>query len=150
MPRSAGRWLVAQVAALHSPEDVQVCVLTGTAGQAAWEWVRWLPHCRPAEGQNCAVLIGNDAETVAARIAELTAIIKARHQALREQGRARFGPDIVVVFDGSRRLRSLPGAVGVLREGPPGGRVQHLPGRRRAAAARPSARRWPSPARTAR
>ena len=70
-PRAAGRWLVAQVAALHSPEDVRVCVLTGASGQAAWEWVRWLPHCRPAEGQNCAVLAGNDAETVAARIAEL-------------------------------------------------------------------------------
>ena len=124
MPRSAGRWLVAQVAALHSPEDVQICVLTGTAGQDAWAWARWLPHGRPAEGQNCAVLIGNDAETVATRIAELTAIIKARSQALREQGtrgRTRFGPDIVVVFDGSRRLRSLPGTVTILREGAPAG-----------------------------
>jgi S-DNA-T family DNA segregation ATPase FtsK/SpoIIIE len=121
VPRAAGRWLVAQVAALHSPEDVQVCVLTGTSGQAAWEWARWLPHCRPAEGQNCAVLIGNDAETVAARIAELQAIIAARQQASREQGRGRFGPDIVVVFDGSRRLRSLPGVVGILREGPAAG-----------------------------
>jgi hypothetical protein len=65
------------------------------------------------------VLIGADAEMVAARIAELTAIIKARYQALREQGRGvRFGPDVVVVFDGSRRLRSLPGAVAILREGP--------------------------------
>jgi S-DNA-T family DNA segregation ATPase FtsK/SpoIIIE len=124
IPRSAGRWLVAQTAALHSPEDVQICVLTGTAGQDSWEWARWLPHCRPAEGQNCAALIGSDAETVATRIAELTAIIKARSQALREQGnlgRVRFGPDIVVVFDGSRRLRSLPGTVGILREGPPVG-----------------------------
>ena len=115
MARAAGRWLVAQVAALHSPEDVQVCVLTGANGQAAWEWARWLPHCRPAEGQNCAVLIGNDAETVAARIAELQAIIAARQQAPREQARGR---DLVVVFDGSRRLRSLPGALQVLREGP--------------------------------
>ena len=118
LPRAAGRWLVAQVAALHSPEDVQVCVLTGAAGQAAWEWVRWLPHCRPGLGQNCVALAGTDAETVAARIAELTAIIKARSQALREQGPGCSGPDIVVVFDGSRRLRSLPGAVGILREGP--------------------------------
>ena len=125
VPRSVGRWLVTQVASLHSPEDVQVCVLTGAEGQAAWEWVRWLPHCRPAqcwpaEGQNCAMLIGADAETVAARIAELQAIITARGKALREHGVAegRFGHDIVVVFDGSRKLRSLPGAIGVLREGP--------------------------------
>ena len=41
--------------------------------------------------------------------------------ALREHGHGRFGPDIVIVFDGSRRLRSLPGAVGILREGPPAG-----------------------------
>ena len=121
MPRSLGRWLVAQVAALHSPEDVQICVLTGTAGQAAWEWVRWLPHCRPAEGQNCAVLIGNDAETVAARIAELQAIIADRQKTPGEQGQGRPGREIVVVFDGSRRLRSLPGAIQVLREGPPAG-----------------------------
>ena len=30
----------------------------------------------------------------------------------------RFPTDIVVVFDGSRKLRSLPGAIQVLREGP--------------------------------
>ena len=119
-PRSAGRWLVAQVAALHSPEDVQICVLTGVSGQSAWEWVRWLPHGRPAEGQDCAVLVGNDAETVAARIAELQAIITARGKAWREHRAAegRFGSDIVVIFDGSRKLRSLPGAIGVLRDGP--------------------------------
>jgi S-DNA-T family DNA segregation ATPase FtsK/SpoIIIE len=122
--RAAGRWLVAQIAVLHSPQDVQICVLTDSGGQAAWEWARWLPHCRPAaccpaEGQNCAALIGNDAETVAARIAELQAIITARRDALagRQVSQARFSRDIVVVFDGSRKLRSLPGAIGVLREG---------------------------------
>ena len=101
MPRAAGRWLVAQVAALHSPEDVQVCVLTDASGQDEWAWVRWLPHCRPAarrpaEGQDCAVLIGTDAETVAARIAELLAIITARRKALGDRpagttGQARSG-----------------------------------------------------------
>jgi len=123
--RAAGRWLAGQVAALHSPSDVQVCVLTDASGQAEWEWVRWLPHGRPAEGQNCAALIGNDAETVAARIAELQAIIAARQEALGDlgggrvrAGRVGFGHDIVVVFDGSRKLRSLPGVIGVLREGP--------------------------------
>ena len=118
--RAAGRWLAAQIAALHSPSDVQICVLTDASGQAEWEWLRWLPHCRPAEGQNCVALIGNDAETVAARIAELQAIIAARQEALgdRRAEQVRFGHDIVVVFDGSRKLRSLPGAVGVLREGP--------------------------------
>jgi DNA segregation ATPase FtsK/SpoIIIE, S-DNA-T family len=119
-PRAIGRWLVAQAATLHSPNDLQICLLTDSSGEASWEWARWLPHCRPRSGQNCAALIGNDAESVAARIAELLAIVTARHKALRENNatQLRFETDIVVVFDGSRKLRSLPGAIQVLREGP--------------------------------
>jgi len=119
-PRAIGRWLVAQVATLHSPSDVQICLLTDSSGRDSWEWARWLPHCRPASGQDCAVLIGNDAESVAARIAELLGIVSARQQAASEAGRqeVRFRPDFLVVFDGSRRLRSLPGVIQLLRDGP--------------------------------
>jgi DNA segregation ATPase FtsK/SpoIIIE, S-DNA-T family len=127
-PRGLGRWLVAQAASLHSPTDLRIYVLTDAAGQRSWEWVRWLPHCRPRAG-GVSALVGNDAESVAARIAELLALISARYKALRESGQsmafgaadqasARFEDDIVVVFDGSRKLRSLPGVIQVLREGP--------------------------------
>ncbi|HEX3752772.1 MAG TPA: FtsK/SpoIIIE domain-containing protein [Streptosporangiaceae bacterium] len=118
-PRSVGRWLIAQAAALHSPNDLQICVLTDSSGRAAWEWTRWLPHCRPADGRAVA-LIGNDAETVATRIAELLALVTDRQRAQREAGidHVAFRQDIVVVFDGSRKLRMLPGAVQILREGP--------------------------------
>ncbi len=122
-PRSTGRWLVAQIAALHSPNDVAICVLTDAAGQDSWEWVRWLPHCQhPGSSDRTGgqLLIGNDAETVTARIAELLAMVNARQKALAAAGPhgAIRQADIVVVFDGSRRLRSLPGAIQVLREGP--------------------------------
>jgi len=123
-PRSVGRWLVAQAATLHSPNDLQIFVLTDSSGRSAWEWTRWLPHTGPADGRSVA-LIGNDAETVAARIGELLAIVTDRQRAQREAGlgieQAGFRPDIVVVFDGSRKLRMLPGAVQILREGPPVG-----------------------------
>jgi S-DNA-T family DNA segregation ATPase FtsK/SpoIIIE len=120
IPRAAGRWLVAQAAALHSPNDLRIYLLTDSSGQASWQWARWLPHCRPDAGQNCAMLIGNDAESVATRIAELLAIISARQQAASDAGQreARFRPDIVVILDGSRKLRALPGAVQLLQEGP--------------------------------
>ncbi len=121
-PRAAGRWLVAQAAALHSPNDLRVYLLTDSSGQESWEWARWLPHCRPQAGQDCAMLIGNDAESVATRLAELLAIVSARQEASGTgQREARFRPDIVVVFDGSRKLRTLPGAVQLLQEGPRAG-----------------------------
>jgi S-DNA-T family DNA segregation ATPase FtsK/SpoIIIE len=119
-PRAIGRWLVSQAAVLHSPNDLRIYVLTDSSGRGSWEWVRWLPHCRPGPAGNCAALIGNDAESVAARIAELLATINARYKALRDADRekVRFEDDIVVVFDGSRKLRSLPGTIQILREGP--------------------------------
>ncbi|MBV7254878.1 FtsK/SpoIIIE domain-containing protein [Streptomyces sp. S-2] len=119
--RAMGRWAVAQTAALHSPMDVQFYVLTETTAQPDWEWTRWLPHCRPAGSQDVNLLIGTDAETVGARIGELTQILDARQKALQENRGQNAGfsdPDIVVVWDGSRRLRSLPGVVRLLREGP--------------------------------
>ncbi|MGV9454703.1 FtsK/SpoIIIE domain-containing protein [Streptomyces sp. NPDC003635] len=119
--RAMGRWAVAQTAALHSPMDVQFYVLSEQTAQDSWDWVRWLPHARPSGGQDINVLIGTDAETVGARIGELTQILDARKKAAeqnRSQGTSFSDPDIVVVWDGSRRLRSLPGVVRLLREGP--------------------------------
>jgi DNA segregation ATPase FtsK/SpoIIIE, S-DNA-T family len=122
-PRAIGRWLLAQAAVLHSPSDVQICLLTDSTGQDSWEWARWLPHCQHpgAAGGAGSALIGNDPETVGARIAELLAIVKDRQKAQAQAGRSPVvfrQADIVVVFDGSRRLRSLPGAIQLLREGP--------------------------------
>ncbi|MFD0307581.1 FtsK/SpoIIIE domain-containing protein [Streptomyces sp. NPDC127119] len=118
--QAIGRWIVAQGAVLHSPLDVQFYVLTENGAQATWDWVRWLPHSRPSGAQDTNVLIGTDAETVGARIGELTQLLDARQKAAKENGRQTnfTDPDIVVVWDGSRRLRSMPGVVRLLREGP--------------------------------
>ncbi|WP_405913054.1 FtsK/SpoIIIE domain-containing protein [Streptomyces sp. NBC_00963] len=119
--RSLARWAVAQTAVLHSPVDVQVYVLTEGAAQESWDWVRWLPHARPSGAHDTNVLIGTDAETVGARIGELTQLLDARQKAAKETGNkvASFSdPDLVVIWDGSRRLRSMPGVVRLLREGP--------------------------------
>jgi S-DNA-T family DNA segregation ATPase FtsK/SpoIIIE len=122
-PRAIGRWLVAQAATLHSPNDLRIYLLTDPSGEARWDWVRWLPHARPADGGSASALIGNDAETVAARIAELLAVLTARQKAQRESpGEIEFsGGDTIVLMDGSRRLRSMPGIIQLLREGPQAG-----------------------------
>ncbi|KAB1144189.1 cell division protein FtsK [Streptomyces luteolifulvus] len=119
--RAMGRWAVGQTAALHSPMDVQFYLLSENSAQVSWDWMRWLPHAKPGSGQDVNILIGTDAETVGARIGELTQILDARKKAAeqnRGQGTSFSDPDIVVVWDGSRRLRSLAGAVRLLREGP--------------------------------
>ncbi|GAA2367635.1 FtsK/SpoIIIE domain-containing protein [Streptomyces cuspidosporus] len=125
--RALARWAVAQAAVLHSPRDVRVTVLTDTAGASAWEWVRWLPHARPGRGGLAAarsggpsVTVGNDPETVANRVSELVSAIRSRMRARDSamSGALLSEPDLVVVLDGARRLRDVPGVVQVLKEGP--------------------------------
>ncbi|MEY9925952.1 S-DNA-T family DNA segregation ATPase FtsK/SpoIIIE [Catenulispora sp. GP43] len=120
-PRALARWLVAQTAALSSPDDVQFVLLTDSHAQQDWEWMRWLPHLRPSSGQNASALIGTDAESVAQRIAELSQQLSFRmkeHMASGGENVAFKDPDIVVILDGSRRLRSMPGMIQVLQQGP--------------------------------
>jgi S-DNA-T family DNA segregation ATPase FtsK/SpoIIIE len=122
VPRAIGRWLIAQAAVLHSPADLSVCVLTDPSGRHSWEWVRWLPHARAREGQSALALIGTDADSVARRISELLAQLTSRQDAAREAGvqsnQVWSGPTTLVVLDGSRRLRALPGLTQILRDGP--------------------------------
>ncbi|MGW0502842.1 FtsK/SpoIIIE domain-containing protein [Micromonospora sp. NPDC003241] len=120
---ATARWLLAQAAALHSPRDLRIHVLTEPAGEERWSWVRWLPHTRPPEDGTGRpyTLLGNDPETVANRVGELVAMVTARTKARGTQlGQVLFTePDVVLVVDGARRLRDVPGMVQVLTEGPP-------------------------------
>ncbi|MDQ3990176.1 MAG: FtsK/SpoIIIE domain-containing protein, partial [Actinomycetota bacterium] len=118
-PRALARWVVAQLAVLHSPHDLQLYVLTDVSGRRRWEWVRWLPQARPPDAPSATALVGTDADTVARRVAELAAMVTARRKVLRESSAVTFAdPDIVVVLDGARRLRLLPGVIQILKEGP--------------------------------
>jgi DNA segregation ATPase FtsK/SpoIIIE, S-DNA-T family len=118
--RRLARWLVGQLAVLQSPRDLQVYILTDPAGESLWEWAAWLPHTRPMLGQQALALVGTDAETLGRRVAELTELINARRRARLDAGVGAVltDPDIVVVMDGARRLRALPGVVAILEEGP--------------------------------
>ncbi|GAA2680080.1 FtsK/SpoIIIE domain-containing protein [Streptomyces lunalinharesii] len=124
--RALARWAVAQAAVLHSPRDLRITVLTDAESADSWSWIRWLPHARTGSGSGQedggkpVTLLGNDPETVANRVAELVSAIRTRSQADRAtMSRALLSePDIMVVLDGARRLRDIPGVVQVLKEGP--------------------------------
>jgi S-DNA-T family DNA segregation ATPase FtsK/SpoIIIE len=121
---SLARWAVAQAAVLHSPRDLKICVLTDSGAAAAWEWARWLPHARSglsSSQENAPViLLGNDPETVANRVTELINVIRTRTMAQQAtlRGALLNEPDVLVVLDGARELRDVPGMVQVLKEGP--------------------------------
>ena len=128
-PRDQSRkltsWLVAQAAALHSPGDLTIVVLSAETDAAAhWNWVRWLPHCAPRAGEDCMALVGADAESVARRVTELTGRIADRR---RQSATSSFFDDrptaaapgnILIVLDGARVLRRVPGMPQVLSHGP--------------------------------
>jgi len=123
---AVGRWLVGQAALLHSPRDLSLVLLTGAEGRQDWEWLRWLPHARAAgatgggaPADEGPVQVGTEASTVGARLAELARLVEARSaQKPRHGAWTPPGPDVLVVLDGARRLRALPGVVALLRDGP--------------------------------
>lgn len=123
--RRVAQWMCAQVGVLHSPKDVQLYLLEGYAepdtrgAHPSWEFVSWLPHAVPVDGQDTLRTIATTTTTLAARIAELIAMIENRSVIRRTEGKTAFvGASIVVVLDGASRLRPMPGIVRILKEGP--------------------------------
>ncbi|NUL07486.1 hypothetical protein HRW07_30570, partial [Streptomyces lunaelactis] len=72
------RSAVAQLAALHSPVDLEIVLISTDRTRSLeerrgeWAWLGWLPHLRPAHGQDCRLLLAYDRDQATARSAELT------------------------------------------------------------------------------
>jgi hypothetical protein len=68
---------VAQLAALHSPDTLELVLISTDRSRtreertAEWSWLGWLPHLRPAHGQDCRLLLAYDRDQAAARTDEL-------------------------------------------------------------------------------
>ncbi|MFE1285563.1 FHA domain-containing protein [Streptomyces sp. NPDC058751] len=71
------RSVVAQLAALHSPDTLEIVLVSTDRARtveertAEWSWLGWLPHLRPAHGQDCRLLLAYDRDQAAARVDEL-------------------------------------------------------------------------------
>ncbi|WP_216589662.1 FHA domain-containing protein [Streptomyces brasiliscabiei] len=78
-PRLTGltRAVVAQLAALHSPDALELVLISADRSRSAeeraadWSWLGWLPHLRPSHGQDCRLLLAYDREQTTARLDEL-------------------------------------------------------------------------------
>ncbi|WP_406292823.1 FHA domain-containing protein [Streptomyces sp. NBC_00624] len=119
------RSVVAQLAALHSPADLEIVLISTDRARGAderrrqWAWLGWLPHLRPMHGQDCRLLLAYDREQATARTTELvrrlddgplgTGWASVDRGTVAEAARRYAGPHTVVIVDGD------PGSA-VLRE----------------------------------
>ncbi len=115
--RALARWLVAQAAALHSPQDLQVVIVTDAVAQQEWDWTRVLPHLRPGADQDCRATLGLGPSQARRRIVELHAALDGSDGSDGSDHR----PRVLLVIDGARALRRVPALASVLRDGPAGG-----------------------------
>jgi FHA domain/FtsK/SpoIIIE family len=119
--RALARSLVAQLAALCSPLDVDLVVLCTDGGGERWRWTTWLPHCAPQDGQNCRAMVAFDAAQSTARLAELTVRLEARQGALRGSAEPWPGRRTVLLVDRGDSAAEAPYPPELLRllvEGP--------------------------------
>lgn len=138
------RYAVAQAAGAHSPKDVEIVLIApeeladpatvhaGTVpmlakGDEHWRWTRWLPHLKPADGQDCTLLLGLGPDQAAARLAELVARIRTRRGGRpgpQSEGTATVpdsGRAVLLVVDPVRPLAGNPDLTEILAEGPSAG-----------------------------
>ncbi|MGW1768699.1 FHA domain-containing protein [Streptomyces sp. NPDC002073] len=110
------RSVIAQLAALHGPQDLELVLISTdrvrpvAERRADWGWLGWLPQVRPAHGQDCRLLLAYDKDQAAARTAELTRRLDdgplgpgwaSADRTAVARARADYrGPHTVVVLDG--------------------------------------------------
>ncbi len=119
-PQLAGlaRHLVAQLATLHSPRQLDLVLLCAPQSNDGdtWRWMRWLPHLQPRSADEADLRVGLTADQIASRVTGLVALLDARVAV--GPGRSWSGPITVMVIDGARSLRSVAGVARLLDEGP--------------------------------
>lgn len=118
-------WMTVQLAALHSTRDLNMVLLSprskehGSTGGMDWSFVQWLPHFAPHLGQNAVRTIAVSAEDIAMRISELTVMLDERKTEQQRQSMKRWaGSAVVVIMEHAHVLRSMPGVIRLLQEGP--------------------------------
>ncbi len=119
------RAALAQLAALHSPDTLEIVLIAADPSRpsdertAEWSWLGWLPHLRPGHGQDCRLLLAHDREQAAARADELLRRLADHDHA---GSPADAGPFTVVVVDGDPGDADVRDALARLAvEGPRGG-----------------------------
>ncbi|MFD8952616.1 FHA domain-containing protein [Streptomyces xanthophaeus] len=124
------RCVVAQLAALHGPAQLEIVLIAADRSRGLaerrrdWGWLGWLPHLRPAHGQDCRLLLAYDRDQAAARTGELTRRLDegplgthwaaADPEGVRQAARVHEGPYTLVIVDGDPGTGALRDVTGRL------------------------------------
>lgn len=111
--RGVARSIVASFATLRSPRDAELVVVCPDDAAEDWAWTQWLPH---AAAGSAAASIGNTDDTRRERVRELGVLLEQRIRISGQRG-AEPPNDVLVVVDGAREYRMLPGMVPLLEQG---------------------------------
>jgi S-DNA-T family DNA segregation ATPase FtsK/SpoIIIE len=94
------RAMLAQLAVLHSPDDMRLVVCAGRGERPAWEWAKWLPHALHSERTDALGPLRLVASTIPALEAMLEEELTKRPRFDPEVDTRWAGPHLVVVLDG--------------------------------------------------
>ena len=95
------RAILAQLATLHSPDDVRIATCAGADCRSEWEWLKWLPHALHPERVDALGPVRLVAPTITALEAMLEDLLGNRPRFDPDDGSVRVaGPHLVVVLDG--------------------------------------------------
>ncbi|MCW2739592.1 MAG: domain containing protein [Blastococcus sp.] len=84
--------LVAQLATLHAPGEVDLLLLTEPDRSTSWSWARWLPHLRPSAVHLAGDCPPGPAEDVDQRDDQIVRLLAAMTASRRLAGAAATGP----------------------------------------------------------
>ncbi|MEU6145116.1 FHA domain-containing protein [Streptomyces sp. NPDC047081] len=111
------RAVLAQLTALHSPENLELVLISADRSRpleertAEWSWLGWLPHLRPGHGQDCRLLLAYDREQATARTEELLRRLEDQQAERRTGGRATGAARSTAGTAAAARVPSAPGAL---------------------------------------
>ncbi len=104
------RWLLCQLAVLHSPADLEIALMFSDDADAAWSWARWLPHLNRR--------VATTSEQRRALVGDLAGLVEQRLSARQLDPVGWPGRWLVLVVDRAGALIDQPGLSALLAAGP--------------------------------
>ncbi|KTR85609.1 type VII secretion protein EccCa [Leucobacter chromiiresistens] len=121
--RGLARGMICHLAALHSPEDLQIVIAASPESLPQWEWAKWLPHAQSTRLHDAlgpARMIGSDLDTL---MRMLPSDLRERPRFSAEGSAPAPRPHLLVVVDGA----TVPPSDSVFAGGLQGVTVLDLP-----------------------